>query len=353
MAALAAGTIVTASALTGCGIGGKEHLAQNVIDAARRLDSAGTVSATVAVSVQLVKSKKPAVPGPPRIIPSAVPPLPSILDLRHDAAAVGVKGDDPSTATLLFLGSDLYERIPPKDVSVGVKVPSSAATNMVALLAVTSPSAVQLSGPGASLLSGTVAGPNASGAIPTTTTVPTTTTTAKPSALRRAPRVPRQWIGFDYQSIKDKDATKRAGSYALNPDVVLRLAQGVLSGSIKRSGPEPSPEGELTRYDANVSRDKAERRLPESQRKTLDKMFKANAISGHVFKASIWLDGKGALRRFDVTLRQSLTSIDRADLRVVLTITGTGARADIARPDPKATARVGSLGQLVTAVTNT
>ena len=106
-----------------------------------------------------------------------------------------------------------------------------------------------------------------------------------------------------------------------------------------------------TRYDANVSRDKAERRLPESERKLLDKIFTANAVSARVLKSHIWVDGRGNMRRFSVTLRQGLTNIDRADLTVSIAITSVGAdHIAIDRPDPKATSVVASLGQLVTKV---
>ena len=88
---------------------------------------------------------------------------------------------------------------------------------------------------------------------------------------------------------------------------MLRLAGGVLTGSIERHA---DPKTGLVRYDANVSRDKAERRLNEDDRKLLDKVFRANVIGGRTFPARIWLDGDGNLRRFEVKLRQSLTNVD-------------------------------------------
>ena len=338
---------MVATASSACSLGAKQSLADRIVNASKRLQASGGATATLAVKIALVKSDKPIVPGPPRILPAELPPVAALLDLRHGNAVVGVKSADPTTASLVFIGSDLYQRIPPKEVAAGSKVPSSAASNLLPLLAAN----------GAQLLSTQTAADvgvqlPAGLAIPTTTSTSTSTTstTVKPSALRRAPRVPRQWIAFDYSKIKDHDDTKRAGSYALNPDVLLRLLPGLLTGSIKQRGADPVEGPGLMRYDANVSRDKADRRLSERDRKILDKMFTANAITARVFKTSIWLDGSGQLRRFTVTMRQGLTSIDRADLTVTLDVTAAGTEVAVPRPDPKATAVVGTLGQLVSSV---
>ena len=330
-----------------CSLGSKQTLADRIVKATKQLQASGGATATLAVKVALVKSDKPLVPGPLRILPAELPPVAALLDLRHGNAVVGVKSDDPATASLVFIGSDLYQRIPPKEVVAGIKVPSSAASNLLPLLAAN----------GTQLLSTQAAGelvtqPPAGLAVPTTTSTSTSTTstTVKPSALRRAPRIPRQWIAFDYSKIKDHDDTKRAGSYALNPDVLVRLLSGVLTGSIKQRSADPAAGQGLVRYDANVSRDKADRRLSERDRKTLNKMFTANAISGRVFKARIWLDATGQLRRFSITMRQGLSSIDRADLTVTIDVGSAGTAVNVVRPDPKATAVVGTLGQLVSSV---
>jgi hypothetical protein len=171
--------------------------------------------------------------------------------------------------------------------------------------------------------------------------------------LHRAPRVPRQWIAFDYGAIEDKDTTKRAGSFAINPVLLVALVRGILTGSIERSSVTTTAQGERrVHYEANVSRDKAERRRPEDERELIDKIFAANAIGGRVFPVHIWLDERGNLRTFEVRMRQRLSSVDRADLTVTLRIEPNAAvvAGSIARPDRRATARVSTLGQLVTAV---
>ena len=317
----------------GCGLGDKEALADRIAVALARLDDGGVVDATVAASITVVPSDQPAVPGPPRIIPARLDPVPSVLDLRRDQAAVGLTSPDPSSAAVVFLGGDLYQRIPPKTVTQTGDVPSSAATNLAAIVANFSAQAVAAQAtPG-----------------PDVTAPPESTTTTAQSALRRTPRIPRQWIAFDYGGLDDKDTTKRAGSLAINPVLLLELTRGVLTGSLEQVATE---EPGLTLYEANVNRDKAERRLSEERRKLIDKIYVANAVSKRTFPARIWLDDDGNLRRFEVTLRQALNNIDRADLLVTIDVSGVRDGAPIPKPDSKATASVGSLGQLVTAVSS-
>ena len=45
-----------------------------------------------------------------------------------------MKGNDPSTAVLVFRGSDVYQRIAPKSLSVAAAVLSSAASNLEPLV---------------------------------------------------------------------------------------------------------------------------------------------------------------------------------------------------------------------------
>ena len=314
-----------------CGLGDKEAHADRITDALQRLERGGVVDATVAAAVRLVPSEQPAVPGPPRIVPASIDPVPSVLDLRRDQAAIGLTSAEATSAALVFLGSDLYQRIPPKTVKQTGDVPSSAASNLAAIVANFSAQAV-----------------TAQAAPETQTTAPPEpTTTTAPSALRRTARIPRQWIAFDYGSLDEKDTTKRAGSLAISPVALLELAKGVLTGSVERGAAD---DAGVTVYEANVNRDKAERRLSEERRELLDKVYVANAISKRTFPARMWIDGDGNLRRFEVTLRQALNNIDRADLVVTIEIRGTRDAPAIPRPDSKATASVATLGQLVTAV---
>src|SRR5689334_2752760 len=101
--------VVLAVVASGCGLGAKESLADRVTSAADRLEASGTASGMVAVSVKVLKSDDdPIVPGPPKILPGQITEVPIVVDVAHDAAAVGIRDKDPSTAVLVFRGSDLF-----------------------------------------------------------------------------------------------------------------------------------------------------------------------------------------------------------------------------------------------------
>jgi hypothetical protein len=178
----------------------------------------------------------------------------------------------------------------------------------------------------------------------------TTTTTAPTTKLRRRVQIVREWAAFDFAAIKDRDRTKHGGSLAINPVDLLRLSRGVLAGSIERRG---SDANGLVEYAANVSRDKAERKLSEDERKVLDKEFVANAITRTVFPAKFWLDAEGTLVRMQVKLRQQVTTIDRADLTVTFDFSPLETAVAIKRPDNQGTVHVRTLGELVTTAAGT
>lgn len=326
--ALVALAIAATVSVPACGLGRKEGMANQVATAIERLESAGAVRLDMTVAVAPLQRPDTILEQAPRIM--EVPPVkfPAIVDFRRGTAAVGLRDEDASTAALVFRDTRVYQRIAPKSTSSGPQLPNTSVSNLLAIRAVLDPASVPL-------------------AVEDGADQPaTTSTTEKPSALRREARIPRVWVAFDYGELDEEDGTKRAGSYAINPRDVLRLVHGLLTGSIERTS-----AGEMTEYAGNVNRDKAERKLPEERRELLDKVFKANAVSKRTFPARVWIDRSGELRRFEVRMRQELTNIDRADLIVTIEVVGAPPAVDIARPDPKATSTVGSLGQLVTAVT--
>ena len=116
-------------------------------------------------------------------------------------------------------------------------------------------------------------------------------------SCRRPISISGSWIDFDYSSFPKRDKTKSAGSYAISPIVIERLALGALTGSIHQWAIETVEGVATTHYKMNVSCDKAERHLSDKQRQDLDKMFRANAIGGQVFAAEAWVDSTGTLRR--------------------------------------------------------
>jgi hypothetical protein len=255
-----------------------------------------------------------AIQEPPRIAPGALPPIDAVLAPRADAAAVA--------GVLLFADDVIYERIAPKRAAASAASALGVQSNLAAIVAAAT---------GAVL---TAPAPLPSEAAPTTTTT-------APRALRRTVQIVREWAAFDFSEIPDDDRTKHGGSFAINPVTLLRLTTGVLTGSIE-------PKGSY--FKANVSRDKAERNLSEDERDVLDKMFTANAVTRRVFPAQFTLSPNGELTSFQVTLRQQLSSKDRADLTVNFQLRPGQSAATIKRPARKGTVQVRSLNQLVTTV---
>jgi hypothetical protein len=331
---LAAVAVCASVLAAACGLGVRNAYAQQISAAAAALENAPTIHASLALTLAVVPSAKAQAPGAPRILPARASSLALLLDPRNARAAVGVTGDDASTASMLFLGTDVYQRILARRVTAAGGGGGGGAAAL-------------------SNISAMANGSRATGALtvaPTTEPQPSANTTSTTSALRRMRRVPREWVAFSYAGIDLKDNTKLAGSFAISPLVVLGLVDGALTGSIELSRDAGTPG--VTRYAVNVSREKAARRLPEDRRMRVNKMFTANAIGGDVFPAQVWIDATGRLQRFEVRLRQTLSNVDRADLTVTIEIAGTGGRIDIPRPDATATAFVDSLSQLISSVSS-
>ncbi|HVT76773.1 MAG TPA: hypothetical protein VHD87_07065 [Acidimicrobiales bacterium] len=328
-----------------CGLGNRDAEATRIVNAGKRLLAAPTVDAILSARVGLVRvANKPVNPGPPRLAPEHVAGIVTEINAPAGTAAIGIAAPG-ATPAIVFVHHAIYQRIAPKAIEfAGSRLTAVVPSNFNALAATYTSQLTPIGAPAAG-----------GGATTTTTLLPqltlpttTTSTTAAPSLLRRRVQIVRQWAMFDYAAIADHDQTKHAGSLAINPVDLLRLTQGVLTGSIERRGTEHG----LVRFDANVSRDKAERDLSEDARKVLDKEFTANAITRTVFPAKFWLDAHGNLRRLELTLRQQLTPVDRGDLTVSFDLLSPAAAPlPVTRPSRRVTAESRTLGELVTTVT--
>jgi hypothetical protein len=256
-------------------------------------------------------------------VSAAAPDLKAIIDFPSGRAAVGFVGDDPASAAMVFVGNTVFQRRLSLPAGPQAAAAAGAPTNLLPLAASAKLAAAPPVG-----VPPTVA--------PTTTT---TTPAAGASRLHRSTKIQRNWLSFDYASIPKRNTDKTAGSFVINPVAIERLLDGTLTGSVRQVEPG--------HYKLNVNRDKAERHLSVKQKKDLDKTFRANAIHGRVFPADVWLDATGNLTRMTVRFRQTLTNIDRDDLYVTLDLAPSAAPGAIALPDPKETAVVQNLGQLV------
>src|SRR2546430_386960 len=133
--ALLAGLALTLTA--GCSLGARQSMADRVIGSVRRAESAGEAKGSLSVRVQVLKSRLPVAPGPPKIVAVAASDLAAVLEFRVGRAAVGVPGDDLSNAALVFDGSRVFER---KDVKVPAAI-AGVAANVLSLVAPAGPPA--------------------------------------------------------------------------------------------------------------------------------------------------------------------------------------------------------------------
>ena len=325
-------TALMALVATGaCSLGDRQAMANRVIAAAKRTGSGGVVRATVSVNVKVIPTKLPVAPGPPKISSGSAPNLAAIIDFGAGRAALGIPTGDVAHAAALFDGTRMFER---RDVKLPAQAAAAVAgaPSNIALLAVAATTPPPAAPP--------VEAPPADGQ-------------AAATRLKRPSQVQRRWLAFDFAGLDKKDSTRVAGSFAISPIAIWRLAVGALPGSMKVAGTETVGGGGTTHYRMNVSRDKAERGLPESDRKQLDKMFRANSVGGDVFPAEAWVDSDGRLRRFSVRLGQSLSRTDRDDLTVTIEAQEFAVAVAVPLPDPKETATVRDLGQLVHAAVGT
>lgn len=336
------GAVALTLALGACGLGDRQAQADRISRAGERLLAAPSVDAVLHAQVRvLVPANKVVNPGPPRIAPENVNEIGVVLNGPAGTAAIGTNTKLNSNA-IVFVNDSIYQRIVQKAAGVAgnattAEVPSNFNALAAAYTTAFLPPAHATDAP-------TTTVPDFPGVvIPTTTT----STTTAPSVLRRRVQIVREWAAFDYAAIPDHDKTKHAGSLAINPVDLVRLARGVLAGSVKRRG----SVGGTTSFSANVSRDKAEHKLNDAQRKILDKEFLANAVSRRVFPAEFVLDAQGNLKQMLVTLRQQLSPEARGDLTVSFSFTPRTEAVAITKPPKRGTVNSRTLGELVSTVT--
>lgn len=332
MTAIGSGVValLLAGTLPACAAASKQHMTDAITASVVRAVRARTATGTMAVSVTLVKTTQPTVPGPPRILPVAVQAVPTSMDFVTSRAAVG-RADASGTPAIIFDGSRLYQHR-----STTPTGSAGAATNLTAV-GVTPAS-------GGSPTTGLPAQIAAAAAVLPTASTASDSTPAN-NASTKANR--RPWLELDFNDVPKRDSNRTAGSLALSPDLIVLLLRGSLTGSVRRAGPTQIGGASAMHYKMNVSLDKTEAGFSDAARQLLDKIFRANAIHGRVYKAEVWIGEDSLPRRIVVNVRQQLDHDNRADLRVQLDLTGFGVAATVQPPSADQIARVTSLGQLV------
>lgn len=338
-AVLLAAGLAAAMGAAGCSLGNRQAMADAVVAAGNRALAARTATGQLKIDVALVHTTETTEPGPPRITPTQVPTSPVAMNLAAAQATVGaVAGGTPA---IVFDGSRIYQHRATKSI------PSSgaAATNLSVMGAQTSAAAGVL----AQLAAAAGAGGAGAGGAATGATGSTGTAAAGGAGGSATPLRANQrpWLELDYDQLPKRDSDKTAGSLGVSPNLVVLLLRGALTGSTHRVGTDVIGGSPAVHYKLNLGLNEAEHGLPDKSQVVIAKILRANAITGTVFPAEVWIGSDGLPRRIDVRFRQRLDQLDRADLRLELDLTGWGSPVTIAVPGKEETAVVQNFGQLV------
>lgn len=170
----------------------------------------------------------------------------------------------------------------------------------------------------------------------------------------------RTWARLDLKKVIDNerplDAEEMSAPQVLaavastvNPVYLVELVEGALAGSVEIVGPENAGGVDTTRYDVNISFDKAMTGLDfdDDERAVRMRLFRLIGHHKDVVPASIWIDAEGRLRRLRLELEQRV-SRQRTN-HVIATIEFTELAADVAidGPAPEAIVTYERFGRLV------
>lgn len=137
----------------------------------------------------------------------------------------------------------------------------------------------------------------------------------------------------------------------VNPVYLVELVEGTLAGSVEIVGNENIGDVATTRYDANISFDKAMTELDfdDEDREVRLRLFRLLGATKDVVPARIWLDDEGRLRRFRLELEQRRTRQQSTTLIITTELTTFGADAVLDGPAPESIVTYERFGRLVRA----
>ena len=137
------------------------------------------------------------------------------------------------------------------------------------------------------------------------------------------PTEKRLWAKLDFGRLPDDEnppsvdetpgaAIAVAAANTMNPIYLLDIAEGVLAGSVTKGAVEDIDGVQTTRYEANISIDKAltDLDLSDDEFEIRALMFRLMRVRADVFPATFWVDPEGKLRKVQYEFEQS---IDRRD----------------------------------------
>ena len=142
-----------------------------------------------------------------------------------------------------------------------------------------------------------------------------------------------------------------AAASTINPVFLVELVEGALAGSVERVGTETVAEVATTRYDANISFDKAMTELgfDDEERAVRLRLFQLLGATKDVVPARIWIDADGRLRRFRIELEQRITRQRANTLVATVDLTAFASDATVDLPAPDGIVSYERFGRLVRA----
>ena len=138
----------------------------------------------------------------------------------------------------------------------------------------------------------------------------------------------------------------------LNPAYLLDLVEGTLTGSVEVRGTERINEIDTTRYEMNISLEKAltELDFDDEQQEVRNRLFWMLGSREEVIPAQAWIDADGRLRRLELELKQRVTRRRHNTLNVRLELGAFGGEAALVAPAQDATVTYERFGRLVRSV---
>ncbi|HUZ43231.1 MAG TPA: hypothetical protein VMU63_02420 [Acidimicrobiales bacterium] len=333
-------------AMSGCGLAARQARADVISSALSRTLQNGEVTGMLYTAVVPLPPRRPAPPGPGRIAAAGAGPLPFVIDMSSGRSAVSAPAGGPPQ--LIFTSNWMYERRPanPSAAAAALLASTGAAPSNVPLLKEVSVTPV-----GSSSIPGRGSTAGGGAATPPASAVPT--------GYQAVSVQSRPWLALDYGALSSRSRTGEAGSLAISPALLLRLAGGLLTGSVEPLSSDRSADASdrslralvppgTTAYRANFGLDKADKGLTDAQKQVVAKIMTANAVPGStpVFPGAVWLGPDGTLGGLSVVITQRLDP-DTQALLIVSLVIGSSAGSAPAAPGAQQVVSVSSLGDLI------
>jgi hypothetical protein len=200
--------------------------------------------------------------------------------------------------------------------------------------------------------------PTVEGAIERTTTFADTQLFLRRQNARPTER--RIWARLDLDRIVEDErplalremtppAVLSAVASTINPVYLVELVEGALAGSVERQGPETIGDVAVTRYEANISFDKALTGLDfdDEEREVRIRLFRLLGATADVVPAELWLDAEGRLRRLRLELDQRVDRQRANELVITLDLATFGDATSLDGPPAESIVTYERFGRLV------